>query len=219
MAAQLLGSVVVQSGAKVGDPDIEGGGSQPRSAKADPGEDGTLDRSHMLVQGQHMVGSSGCHGRATGHGLGPGVIGARKAPPGCYQSGSGNFVGVGTTEAGPKEHGIEPVQGVATSRCVFDCSLAPLGGQDDHAALFKGISAGIADDMRTSAQDQRGTGTVAVRSDEVSRGVAGRGGTPLERVVGQDDRNGGGEVGTDQNNDTVIERTGREQRVSRVERG
>ena len=58
---------------------------------------------------------------------------------------------------------------------------------------------------------------MAVRSDEVSRGVAGHGGTPLERVVRQDDGNGSGKVWADQDNDTVVERTGREQRVSRVE--
>ena len=137
---QLLGSVVVQSGAKVGDPGVEGSGRQTRPAKTNLGEDGILDGSHMLVQGQDVVGHSGGHRSAASHGSTTSVIGARKAPPGRDQSGSGNFVGISATKAGSEEHGIESVEGVAASRGVFNSSLAPLGGKNDHAAFFEGIS-------------------------------------------------------------------------------
>ena len=55
-------------------------------------------------------------------------------------------------------------------------------------------SVGVTDNMETSPEDGRKTSTVAVKSDEVGRGVAGRGGTLLECVVGQDNGHSGGEV-------------------------
>ena len=48
-----------------------------------------------------------------------------------------------------------------------------------------------------------------MRTDEVSSGVTRRGGTLLERFVGEDHGYSGGEVGSGQDNNAVIERTGR----------
>ena len=171
----------------------------------------------MLVEGQDIVGHSRGHRRATGHGVTAGIVGAGKAPPGGDQGGSGDFVGVGASEARSEEHGIEAIEGVRSTRGVFHGALAPFGRQDDHAVLFEGISVSITNDVRASPEDSRRTSTVAVRPDEVCSGVTGRGSTLLESIVWKDHGHGGGEVRADQDNDAIVEWAGREQWVSRVE--